>query len=205
MPFQRTSNLNFGFTLVEFLVVLGILVIAVASTLLFLTSVLKGSNQGNVVSEVKQNGQAVLDSLDRQIRNASDVQCKNTNVIPDVVLCSDPLADKKYLKLVRPGANPLHIKCLDPQVGVANGWIGTVEAPASIENPTTFVTITNQDIISGVSISNCNFSVFPASAGVISPPIVSIRFDVNQGVKAPSRADFLANAQFQTTISLRKY
>jgi len=59
----RGVNLSKGFTLIELLVVLGILVIGVGSTLLFLTSILRGTNQANVTAEVKQNGQAILDSL----------------------------------------------------------------------------------------------------------------------------------------------
>src|SRR3989344_4232759 len=64
-----------GFTLLEFLVVIGLLSLTIGSILLFLTSVLKGTNQANVTSEVKQNGQVVLDALESQIRKATDAVC----------------------------------------------------------------------------------------------------------------------------------
>src|SRR3990167_10128021 len=70
-----------GFTLIEFLVVLGILAITVSATLLFLTSVLRGSNKANIIAEVKQNGQVVLESLERQIRNGVDAQLIATNTL----------------------------------------------------------------------------------------------------------------------------
>ena len=65
--------------------------------------------------------------------------------------------------------------------------------------------ITNKDPIAGVDIKDCSFDVLGSSEGGTSPPIVSIRFTVNQGVLAPSRKDFVANVQMQTSISLRQY
>src|SRR3990170_6397749 len=71
-----------GFTLIELLVVLGILAAAVGASMIFLTSVLKGTNQANVTAEVKQNGQAVLDSLEKQIRGALDARLLTGSDIP---------------------------------------------------------------------------------------------------------------------------
>lgn len=182
-----------GFTLVEVLVVMGILSIAVGSSLVFLTSVIKGSNQANVTAEVKQNGQIVLDSLERQVRNATGAEVVSTN----------------FIKLTRSGESPLYIKCFPNVVGVSNGWIGTVEIPEpTIPADADFTSLTNNtELVSGVDI-NCftsppGFDVIPASS--TAPSIVIISFSVNQGINAPSRQDFLANAQFQTTISLRQY
>src|SRR3989344_1028540 len=98
-----------GFTLIELLVVLGILAAAVGASMIFLTSVLKGTNQANVTAEVKQNGQVVLDSLEKQIRGATDVECANS--AGNSVDCSDASASLKYLKLVRSDEDPLHIGC----------------------------------------------------------------------------------------------
>src|SRR3989338_2133305 len=95
-PFTIHFEVKRAFTLIEFLVVLGILALVVGSITLFLTSVLKGTNQANVLSEVKQNGQATLDSLERQIRGAVDAEAVDSN----------------HLKIIREEAQPLHIKCL---------------------------------------------------------------------------------------------
>src|SRR3989344_764838 len=69
-----------GFTLVELLVVLGILSATVGSTLLFLTSTLKGSNQASIVAEVKQNGQVTLDLLEREVRGANNAALVNNHL-----------------------------------------------------------------------------------------------------------------------------
>lgn len=186
------SKLLSGFTLLEFLVVIGLLSITIGSILLFLTSVLKGTNQANITSEVKQNGQVVLDTLESQIRNATDAVCmlgENDN-------CTD-------VKLTRVNADPLRIRCVNPDGLTANGRIEI--ASSLLDDPTNFTSITNTDIKSGVSVTNCKFNVVLSSGGVSAPPIVAASFTVNQGVDAPSRQDFLANVDFQTTISLRGY
>ena len=184
-----------GFTLIEFLVVIGLLALVVGSSLLFLTSILKGSNQANVTAEVKQNGQVVLDSLERQIRNATDAQKIATNTV----------------KLIRQGQDPLYIKCIPSMGSSSNGWIGTVVSTTNPASDAVYMSITNRDdLIAGVDVQ-CNlappysFDVIPSSSGTASPPIVLVSFVVNQGVQAPSREDFFANVEFRTTISLRKY
>ena len=188
-----------GFTLLEFLVVIGLLSITIGSILLFLTSVLKGTNQANITSEVKQNGQVVLDTLESQIRNASDAVCLNW--AGDLCSPADP---KTYIKLIRQSADPLHIRCVNNdgengriEIAVSAVVLGTI--------PSNFTSITSQDTVSGVDITNCSFTIVPSSGGVSGPPIVSMSFRVSQGVAAASRSDFLASVDFQTTISLRGY
>lgn len=182
-----------GYTIVEFLVVLGLLGLVLGVALLILTSILKASNQTNVLVQVKQNGQVVLDSLEKQIRNAQLAQKVSTN----------------YIKLARQGQDPLHIKCFPSSAG-ANGWIGSVVSTANPPADSSYSALTDRDTVKGVDINcnpdaNCKFDVIASSAGSAYPPVVLICFRVNQGVSAPTRADFSANVQFDTTISLRQY
>jgi len=186
-------HLSKGFTLLEFLVVIGLLSITIGSILLFLTSVLKGTNQANITAEVKQNGQVVLDTLESQIRNATDADCTLKNGNDDCI----------RVKLLRPNTDPLHIACVDPVGQTENGRIEI--ASSLLDDPVNFTSITNTDIKSGVSVTDCKFNVVASSGGVSAPPIVAVSFKVNQGVAAASRSDFLANVDFQTTISLRGY
>lgn len=189
---SKLFSIKKGFTLIEFLVVLSILVIAVGSALLVLSAVLRGTNQLNVTAEVKQNGQAVLDNLDSQIRNASDAISDGSG---------------KYIRLTRPNADPLNIKCFyDLHPKSQNGWIGTAITTAINPTELNYTPITNRnDLVSGVDINDCSFTVAASSPGSVSPPIVSISFVVSQAIGAPSRQDFVASVEFRTTISLRKY
>lgn len=199
MPcFKKFQILKRGFTLVELLVVLGLLSVTVGSALLFLTSVLRGSNQSSVISEVKQNGQSVLDSLDRQIRDASDARQMQGSELPQGAV--------NGAVLTLPSARTLYAACFATSPA-ANGWIGLANLQTGASpSLSDYKSLTNNvNLIDGVDISTCNFSVIPTSTGSSSPAIVSLSFTINQGISAPSRRDFLSNAQFQTTISLRKY
>src|SRR3989344_1776418 len=169
-----SCQLSKGFTLLEFLVVIGLLSITIGSILLFLTSVLKGTNHANITSEVKQNGQVFLDTLESQIRNASDAECR-------LVSGSDCLD----VKLFRVNTDPLRIRCVSPVGQTENGRIEI--ASSALADPDNFTSITNTDIKSGVSVTNCKFNVVLSSGGVSAPPIVAASFTVNQGVDAPSR------------------
>lgn len=201
--FLRKSKFHRGFTLLEFLVVIGLLSITIGSILLFLTSVLKGTNQANITSEVKQNGQVVLDTLESQIRNATDAVCLNPT---NGSLCANPTQQTAHIKLLRPNSDPLHIRCVKNA-----GENGRIEIAVSAVDlgtiPANFTSITSRDTVSGVDITDCStiFTIVPSLGGVSAPPIVSISFRVNQGVAAASRQDFLASVNFQTTISLRGY
>lgn len=193
-------NVKQGFTLIEFLVVLGILAIAVGSALLLLTSVLRGTNQANITAEIKQNGQAVLDALEGQIHNAKTA----TGLSGTYNSIQLTLVDGSYL----------WIGCFGTVANVSNGWIGTYTS-TSATPPTSqnqYTALTNRHEVSGVDVvcdapcpSTCSLSVINASVGAVNPAIVKVSFTVNQGVAAPSRQDFKANAKFETTISLRKY
>ncbi len=187
-----------GFTLIELLVSLGLLAVTVGSALLFLTSVFRGSNQAAIVTEVKQNGQSVLDSLERQIRDASGAR--------QMLGAEFPLGATNGVVLTLPNARTLYAACF-ASTPSANGWIGL----ANMQTGTTpalsdYKSLTNNgNAIEGVDISACSFSVVAATSGTSSPAVVSVNLTINQGVSAPSRADFLSNAKFQTTISLRRY
>lgn len=194
---RLTLNAKHGFTLIEFLVVLALLTISVGSSLLFLTNLIKGSNKANIVAETRQNGQTVMGSLERMIRNAS--------------LAENVLGQTNYLKLTIDEAGNrsyLFIKGCVVNNGTygPNSWIGVGQnATGAPPADTSLIPVTNTDPISGVDISGCDFNVVSASEGSNSPALVNIRFFVSQGAVAPSRQDYLAKLEFKTTISLRKY
>lgn len=188
-----------GFSLIELVIVMGILGLVSGSTFVFLSNILRGSNQAKISGEIKQNGQTILDSVDRQIRNSVSAAKLTPPPAGAVSAIELALADNSFLYLV----------CFDSiSSPKTNGWIGIVNTalaspPASSAG---YSTLTNQDVSSGVDV-DCN----PATFGVNGlpsdpfPQVVSVDFTINQGIGSPTRVDFMANAKFKTTISLRKY
>ncbi|MDO8619044.1 MAG: type II secretion system protein [Candidatus Daviesbacteria bacterium] len=64
-----------GFTLVEILVVTAVTsVILIFLTQIFFSS-LRGGNKAQALAIIKQNGQSVLDTLDKNIRNSDNIVC----------------------------------------------------------------------------------------------------------------------------------
>lgn len=62
-----------GFSLIEILVVIAIIgVIAGVVSDIFI-QIIKASNKGNVVTEIKQNGDTVLSKIERSVRNAEEI------------------------------------------------------------------------------------------------------------------------------------
>jgi prepilin-type N-terminal cleavage/methylation domain-containing protein len=62
-----------GFTLIEIVVVIAIIGIVTGITSDVFIQIIKASNKANIVTEVKQNGDSVLNQLDRIIRNAEEI------------------------------------------------------------------------------------------------------------------------------------
>ncbi len=188
-----------GYTLIEFLIVISILALSVGSVLLFLTTTLKGANQANVTSEVKQNGQGVLDNLQTQVRSSSKADVFSSGQLSSV---SSNAISGLFLTLST--GEKLNIVCVNA-AGSSNGYITVSKRPTTDTlpdpTPSNYQVVTNTDPVSGVDIV-CTASSFQVNT---NKNLVIINFVANQGKQAPSRADFLANAQFQTTIGLRTY
>lgn len=68
-----------GFTLVEIIVVMAITAMVGTILVIIFINTLRGSNKAQILSVIKQNGQIVLENMDKTIRNADDVVCRSTD------------------------------------------------------------------------------------------------------------------------------
>ncbi len=71
-----------GFTLVELLVVISVLSIVGVIILTIFTRTLRGNNKAQILLAMKQNGQAVLENMDKTVRNSDYVVCPAV-IFPD--------------------------------------------------------------------------------------------------------------------------
>lgn len=67
--------MNKGFTLAEILIVMAIVAIVGTILVTIFTNTLRGSNKAQALAVIKQNGQAVLENMDKTIRNSDNVVC----------------------------------------------------------------------------------------------------------------------------------
>lgn len=72
---ERSRTSRSGFTMVEILVVIAILgIMGVVVTDIFIRN-LRGNEKARVIASIKQNGQAVLERIDKKVRAADNVAC----------------------------------------------------------------------------------------------------------------------------------
>lgn len=192
-----------GFTLVEILVVMAVLAVVGVLILNIFTSTLRGGNKSQIIGVIKQNGQSVLEMMDKTVRGADDVVCVSS--------------DKKTLVIGKKGIYTRYT-FIDPAANPAvNGYIQqdnpTTEqtSPAfvnkvcsyndSIADPVAEVTLTDTSLQTGVSVENGLFTK-DESSGFMDQ--VTIKFDLKPGIGASQAvAGQIDAVTFQTTIQLR--
>jgi len=176
-----------GFTLVEILVVVGILgIIAVVASTIFFTT-LRSAGKTKVLTTVKQNGDYTLSVMERLIRGSQEVVTNTDNKI-----CESGM---NYLKFKRADGSTIEFGCLEE--GAANGRIASNSARLTS---------------SKVKVDSCSFdcscpAVFPnctAEGAKFYPKTVTIKFTLSQ-VGAAVRPEEEATINFQTTVSTRNY
>ena len=145
---KKFRLLSKGYSLIEFLIVIGILSISMGSVLLFLTSTIKGANQANVTAEVKQNGQAVLGDLQRQIRSATDVKVISLGELRPPGLTG--VTANSGLTLTSANGGQVAILCVNADSTTSNGWIAIYKRVDSEYWPPTdgakYQSLTNTDL-----------------------------------------------------------
>lgn len=205
-----------GFTLVEMLVVISVLGIAGVLILNIFTSSLRGSNKTQIIGVIKQNGQAVLENMDKTIRGADNVVCINNDgntitvvqnggytrfrfIAPSSMITGDCKSQNGCILEdfpVQPSTGDkakiqffLENVCTDP--------IGTDTIPSN-----SYQTLTDSNPQTGVSIIAGSFTKLPPQPGF--KDTVSIQFTVKPGAGAPPLiTGQIDDVKFKTTIQLR--
>lgn len=169
-----------GFTLIEILVVVGILgIIAFIGTNMFFT-ILKGSTKTRVLAEVKQNGNYALGVMERMIRNARKIE--------ECQVSAD------HIKIQNPDEDWTDFLCCGSPSLIASESGGLTCSDSGIENAR--LTSSNVQVSCGTFIS-CT----QATGG---PPVITINFTLSQ-LGSPPRPEEQARVDFGTTVTLRNY
>ncbi|TSC54476.1 MAG: Uncharacterized protein LiPW31_78 [Microgenomates group bacterium LiPW_31] len=166
-----------GFTLIEIIVVVGILgiIMVMGSNLFF--SILRGSTKTKILQLVKQNGDYAISVMGRMIRNARSVSGSGSAIT-----------------IINPDGNTTTFNCCGTS---PNFLIASESGSLSCEN----ARLTNDE----VKVDDCS-NVFSIIAGEVGarPDVVTINFTLSQA-GATTRLEEQASINFQTTISLRNY
>lgn len=176
MEIKRKRKKN-GFTLIEILVVLGLLsiVAAIGSNMFFTT--FRSSTKTKVLTIVKQNGDYALSVMERTIRGAQEV-IENS----DGDICEENMNKVKIKNL---DGSQIEFACVDE--GTITGHIASDSS--RLVSPE-------------VKLSACSFSC--TSEGEFYPQIVNIDFNLSQALET-TRLEEQASVDFQTTVATRNF
>ena len=173
-------NKNKGFTLIEILVVVGILaIIAVVSSNMFFT-VFKSSGKTKVLTKVKQNGDYALTVMERLIRDSQEVSSS----------CTSGMAS---IKVKRFDGSEITFSC-----DLAQGLIAS-SSGQRLTSSEVKVDSCSFDCGCPTAYPNCT-----SEGTKFYPKTVTIKFTLSQ-VGATVRPEEEAIINFQTTVSTRNY
>lgn len=208
-----------GFTLVELLVVLGILSVMFGLVLTIFTRVLQGGNKTQVIGAIKQNGQSMLEIMDKTIRDASRVVC--TSVLGDsIAVVQEGVYTKFKFSPPTPTSNgsikkeSFSLPLSPPPNSDPNLYIRDFESTICT-NPLTgsaqFISDTNLQTGASVNcyltggVADCNnHPIFRRIREAGFKDQVSIKFGVKPGISSPSSVTGeIDDINFQTTIDIR--
>lgn len=188
-----------GFTLVEMLVVITVLSIVAILVLTIFTRSLRASHKAQVVLAIKQNGQSVLETIDKTIRSSNDVICVSNQDASTIVVHKDE--DNIFTRY--------SFKIDDS--GKTNGGI-LQDNPAQEEGETDQEFEDRlcdfDDIRSAVILTDTNTQrgvrVIEGSFEEVNKDEISIQFSLGPGVGVPETiAGQIDSVKFQTTVQLR--
>lgn len=193
---------NKGFTLVELLVVISIsgVVMVILSQIFF--SSLRGNNKAQVLAIIKQNGQNVIDTFDKNIRNADNVVCvSNTG---------------RTLVIVKNGTYTRYSFIYGNQTSNGDIWQDNPTPELSEKNPNDFVNrvcgidMDKQPADSSHIIDNLASGVFVTSGNftrdlaVGFKEIVNITFELQPSIESAKKIlGIIDPVKFDTSVGLR--
>ncbi len=202
-----------GFTLIELVVVLGIMAILGTIMTNFLVQTVRGENKSKLVNQVKQNGQVVLDTISSQIRNSEQVICIGN-------IASGSLTLHPFDNIVLYGNGVYTQIVLNLPTATTNGdidettFIGPVDSSACTVAHNTIalngvINLSDNDPINGISLdfttqSGVKQDIFSYNANGAAQ-VVTIQFSGFSGVNSGSSYDLLlpGGVPFQTSIEIR--
>jgi len=170
---------NLGYTLIELMIVVTVMaVVAVVAVNLFLSTLI-GGGKSRALSVVKQNGDFALTQMEKMIRNAKELTTNNEGFVCDTDMNS--------------------LGVINSDGGVT---IFAVEGERIASNSGLFLTSSEVKVDSDAA-KTLSFDCSRSDTGM--PDFVEISFTLKKGEVGVSRQEEIAEEDFQTKVSLRKY
>ncbi|MFH1566236.1 MAG: type II secretion system protein [bacterium] len=178
-----------GVTLIELLIVVGIISIVAAVGGDILLTVIRAYKKAQILGTVEQNGSLASTLIENNLRNSAVIKYEDLGQFVEVG--EGQVVRTDYVKIISAQGVSSTIQFVEGGGGSCPN--GRIEVDG--------VEITNIDTTIGVNITRKAgaTSVFTIYKPVNGSPVVTVVFDVRQACQSP----VTANAEFNTTITLR--
>lgn len=212
--YNKKNNSRQGFTIVELLVAVTIMVIMGVIFTDILVESLRGRNKVNAINQVKQNGQVVLDKLSNEIRSAEKVVCvdnfsaPNANVIPkDTIVIFNNGTYTQFRLIKPPSANGKIQKAnfTRPDITDVNSDLGLCSWPPP-PGTNLIQSLTDTDSKNGVSVDFTPGVASYENAFEQNGDNVIIKFNASAGINAGYAYDVTVKdggIPFMTSVQVR--
>lgn len=192
------KNGSKGFTLAEILVVMAVVTILGIIIVTIFSNTLRGSNKSQLLAVIKQNGQSVLEQMDKVIRNSDNVICPKDFNPSNTLVVEQKGSYTRYRFTLKTGSSNGWIEQDNPApTGDIAAFLNTV-----CTDPTSSSSLlTDINAKTGVSVVSGSF-VRDRQSGFKDK--VTVEFSLSPGVAAPQIiAGQIDPVKFQTTVVLR--
>lgn len=178
----KIKNSQSGYTLVELLAVIIILITVGTIIISILVTSLRGGNRSNTTNDVRQNGNYIISQMSKMIayaRSFDGVSTDGSNYVTDCTAVQSPPTAYKYIKTTSFDSGTTVFSCTGSIIA-SNG--------ADLIDINTF------------SVSSCNF--YCSQTNLLSAPTININFTLSK-----ANAGFFVENQttipFETSITPR--
>lgn len=187
-----------GYTIIELLAVISILVVISGVIVAILYSTLRGSNKTKISGEISQNGGYVLSVVTNEIHDSRSVDQLGDSQIPgDIKDCATvsptpPPSSSESITLRRIDGSRTTFSCED--VAVAGETVHSIAQDG--------VPLINTALVA-VEPGSCKFTCDQSVGDLYAFPIIGVTFrlvDKNSGLP-----EFSASQLFETSVSLNNY
>lgn len=192
-----------GFTVIEILVVLVVLLVVGSIIVTIFTSSLRGTNKVNSIDSVRRNGNYALEQMGKMIRYARSfdgVSANGTSWSTNCVAPSIPAPTPtptpvtyNFIRITNFDGGQSIISC------IKNGSSLGASEIASTSASSTKVHLVDTNV---VTVNNC--TIMCQQNTIVSPPTVLIQFDLANKT-TNSLLENQATISFQTSVTARNY
>lgn len=195
---------KYGFTLIEVLVVIGVLSLIAVLILTIFSRSLRGNNKAQILSAIKQNGQSVLENIDKTIRGSDNVVCPATSGSTLVVRSGGIYTRYRFTddgKIKQDNPVKQDVENSDPPRQETDAELVNRVCTFDILMPPEAVILTDTNTKTGVLVEN---GLFERNKSAGFSDQLKVKFDLSPGEGAPEAvAGQIDAVSFETTIQLR--